>query len=330
MHVLMAATKTGRWYGGVGHGDAVDDPDEEVGREERAEEHDLRRDEEEHAEGLGHDPRAVVRHRRAVMLVVVVVPTGSTWEYVAMPAPPRRSCRRSTCSTGSPSPCCSRSTRSPRSQPELSGSNVETMISSTRSSCTACIAALNGSGCAIWPCASIPSPRSVASARLQPPLGLGMVACRRVALRRDDEEARRPRRRALADLRQQRLADHRLVRDHEHVLLGRPVADSTTRCSNGTEPAARAHLVEDAAAQPARLLLGMRRDEDLVDGRLERRDRVAHAPPRDRPRRRSRRPGSRPRAGGRAPARGGAAPTRGACRRRRRSPAAARSPARRR
>ena len=109
---------------------------------------------------------------------------------------------------------------------------------------------------------------------LQPPLGLGMLARRRVALRRDDEEARRPRRGALADLRQQRLADHGLVRDHEDVLLVRPVAardevlDRHGACG-GADP------VEHAAAQPARLLLGMRRDEDLVDGRLERRERVA-------------------------------------------------------
>ena len=34
--------------------------------------------------------------------------------------------------------------------------------------------------------------------------------------------------------------------------------------------------VEDAAAQPARLLLGMRRDENLVDRRLERRERIAN------------------------------------------------------
>ena len=39
------------------------------------------------------------------------------------------------------------------------------MISSTRSSCTACIAAVYGSGWAIWPCASMPAPRSAASAR---------------------------------------------------------------------------------------------------------------------------------------------------------------------
>ena len=54
---------------------------------------------------------------------------------------------------------------------------------------------------------------------LQPPFGLGMVTRRWVALRRHDEEAGRACSSPLADLRQERLADHRLVRDHEDVLL---------------------------------------------------------------------------------------------------------------
>ena len=41
--------------------------DEEVGREERPEEHDLRGDEEEHPERRGIHARALVRHRRPVM-----------------------------------------------------------------------------------------------------------------------------------------------------------------------------------------------------------------------------------------------------------------------
>src|SRR5205085_2436309 len=49
-------------------GDAVDDADEEVRREERAEEHDLRRDEEEHAEDRCIDARALMGKRRPVML----------------------------------------------------------------------------------------------------------------------------------------------------------------------------------------------------------------------------------------------------------------------
>ncbi len=54
--VLMPATNAGRWKpaGGQTPVDAVvDDAVEEVDGEERAEEHDLRRDEEEHAEHRG-------------------------------------------------------------------------------------------------------------------------------------------------------------------------------------------------------------------------------------------------------------------------------------
>ena len=43
------------------------DPDEEIGREERAEKHDLRRDEEEHPERRRVDARALVRDRWPVM-----------------------------------------------------------------------------------------------------------------------------------------------------------------------------------------------------------------------------------------------------------------------
>ena len=72
MHVFTPATKTGKSYGAGGHGFGrarIDDPHEEVGREERAEEHDLRADEEEHAERPRIDPRALVRGRRPVVVV---------------------------------------------------------------------------------------------------------------------------------------------------------------------------------------------------------------------------------------------------------------------
>ena len=87
----------------------VDDAVEEVDREERAEEHDLRPDEEEHPEQRRGDPRAVVDRRRS---------RGAPWAVV-----PRRSrvtAWRSgeiTWSTGRPVSLRSRSTRSRRSQP---------------------------------------------------------------------------------------------------------------------------------------------------------------------------------------------------------------------
>ena len=51
-----------------------DDPEEEVGGEERPEQHDLGDDEEEDPERLAVDPRALVGLRRPVMLLGVAVP----------------------------------------------------------------------------------------------------------------------------------------------------------------------------------------------------------------------------------------------------------------
>ena len=67
--MFTPATKTGRWKRRQRPrlGVRVDDADEEVGGEERAEEHRLGGDEEEHAEHGRVDPRALVRDRRAVM-----------------------------------------------------------------------------------------------------------------------------------------------------------------------------------------------------------------------------------------------------------------------
>src|SRR5581483_4024465 len=107
----------------------VDDTVEEVDREERPEEHDLRRDEEEHAEDGRRDPRAVVDRWRAVMPV--------RFRGCGHSADPEM-----TCSTGSPVSLRRRAIRSRRSQPLRSPGNVETMISSTRSSFTACFVAV--------------------------------------------------------------------------------------------------------------------------------------------------------------------------------------------
>ena len=135
MHVLMSATKTGRWNGGVGHGVPVDDAHEEVGREERAEEHDLRRDEEEHAEDARRRSascsaaRAGARARRGRAC-------SACGGHQALTPPGRRPRRARPAGFVS---LRSRSTRSRRSQPERAPGNVETMISSTRSSCIVCM-----------------------------------------------------------------------------------------------------------------------------------------------------------------------------------------------
>ena len=179
--MLTPATKTGRWKPSGGHvRRVVDDADEEVGREERAEEHDLRRDEQEHPEHARVDARAGVRGRRAV----VVVRSASRVRTQARPAR----------GSGSTVDVLDRQAGRVRSrcddvlaQPARSAwpGNVETMISSTRSSWTACIAAVYGSGWAIWPCASIPAPRSAASARRSRRSASGCAGHRRVALRAD-------------------------------------------------------------------------------------------------------------------------------------------------
>ena len=145
-----------------------------------------------------------------------------------------------------------------------------------RSSRTACIAAVNGSGCATWPCASIPSARSTRQHLPQPPLRLGMRALLRVALRRDDQEARPPAAaRLLADALEQRLAEHRLVRDDEDVLRADPRGDVGDDVLDRERPGRLADLLEQVAPPPAGRRLGMGRDDQLV--RLLDRDRVLHS-----------------------------------------------------
>src|SRR5262249_11867084 len=139
-------------------GRVVDDADEEVGREERAEDHDLRRDEEQHPERRRVDARALVRDRRAV--VIGVCGGGAHTAPATL-----LSASTTTCSTGTPESLRKRPTTSRRSQLlAFSPGKVETMISSTRSSAIACMAAVYGSGCATWPCASMPASRSSVSA----------------------------------------------------------------------------------------------------------------------------------------------------------------------
>ncbi len=68
--VFMPATPTGQARPGRRPGVALGDADEEVGGEERAEDHHLGDDEEQHPEQLGLDPRAAVGRRGAVVLAV--------------------------------------------------------------------------------------------------------------------------------------------------------------------------------------------------------------------------------------------------------------------
>ena len=140
------------------------------------------------------------------------------------------------CDRAGPSPCASRATRSRRSQPLRSPGNVETMISSIRSSFVACIAAVNGSGWTIWPCASMPSPRSSVSARRRRRSASvssspSRSACGATIRKLAGPSLARVRIRASSSL-----GDDGLVRDHEHVRLG-VVALDRRRARPGRAPA---------------------------------------------------------------------------------------------
>ena len=91
-------------------------------------------------------------------------------------------------------------------------------------------------------------------------LGLG-----RIALRADDQEARRRALRALADPPEQRPADHRLVRDHEDVRLVALVLEVDDHVLDGDLARNLAHGLDNVPAHPARVLLWMGGDDDLVD-----------------------------------------------------------------
>ena len=145
---------------------------------------------------------------------------------------------------------------------------VETMISSTRSSWTACIAAAYGSGCAIWPCASMPAPRSSASARRSRRSASGCPLGRRSLCGATIRKLAGTPRRALADRREQRLA--------EHASRSRPRGRSPRRglLASGRRRRARPGRPRRPSriwsttlrrSQPE-LLLRVRRDDDLVTG----------------------------------------------------------------
>ena len=136
----------------------------------------------------------------------------------------------------------------------LRAGNVETMISSTRSSRMACMAAVYGSGWAIWPCTSMPrrgapSARAAAAAR---PRGAGLPW---IALRRDDQEARRAALRAGAGS-PGAARRRRPSRSRSRARAARPSpsrARSTTTCSTGTSRAiARIESTTLRRSQPDR------------------------------------------------------------------------------
>ena len=249
-------------------GVVVDDPVEEVDREERAEQHDLRPDEQEDPDDDRVDPRAVVDRRRMLVRVSARVRRDRCGSACALMSAPSET----TWSTGRPVSLRSRPTRSRRSQPERALGKVETMISSTRSSCVASIVAVNGSGWTTWPCASIPSERSSESARRRRLVGLGARYVAR--LRRDDQEARRALRGPRANAVEQLLRDDGLVRDDEDVAARSVGVVGRDHVAHRDVAGGLRDVADDVAAHPAGALLGMGRDDDLGRRRLELDERI--------------------------------------------------------
>ena len=164
-----------------------------------------------------------------------------------------------------------------------------------------------------------------AELRERAPKAAGGLGARDVArLRRDDQEARRALRGPRADVVEQLLRDHGLVRDDEDVRARPWRRRPATTWRTGMSPAALRDVADDVAAHPARALLGMRRDDDLGRRRLELDERVLrrlHRARLDDEALRRNRPSC---AAAPASCRAGGPPRRGACPGRRRSRGAAR------
>src|SRR2546421_3792019 len=138
----------------------VHDPDEEVGGEERPEDHHLADDEKQHSEQLGLDPRAAVRLGRVRLVGVLRVGCAGGFHQALTSAP---SSSTTTWSTGMRAASARRSGRFARSQPDFSAGRVEMITSLTRKRSSAFIAAVYGSGSPIIPATSRPSPRRFSS-----------------------------------------------------------------------------------------------------------------------------------------------------------------------
>ena len=180
----------------------VDDADEEVGREERAEEHDLRRDEEEHPEHARVDARALVRDRRPVVVrrrrrarSSAVASSARRLDddvSTGTPASARAAARRG---RGGASRSCS--ARERRDDDLVDALVVEGLHRGR----------VADRGARSGRAPRCPRRAGCRRARAQPALGLLLLGAARVALRRDDQEARRPAARSLADPLEQRLAE---------------------------------------------------------------------------------------------------------------------------
>ena len=180
--------------------------------------------------------RAVVDRRRAVVRASCDVRV-----MRARPGPRVGATRRAR--PAGPCPSAARSTRSRRSQPERSPGNVETMISSTRSSWTACMRGGVRVGVRDLPvrvdALAAQLGERAAQAAARPP-----GAARRVALRRrrsgsSPALARGARADPVEQLGRRATVSFAITRTFGSLALA---ATSTTTCSTGRSPAARSDV----------------------------------------------------------------------------------------
>ena len=241
----------------------VDDADEEVGGEERAEQHRLGGDEQEHAEHRRVEPRAAVRQRRAVVVVVVVdVPRRARHA-----APPRLQ-------HGVDDDVLDRDAGVRAQPPDEVAAQPAGALAGERGD-DDLVDALVGDRLhrrrvrirvRDLPVRLDPHVRSVVSAARRRRSASGCAAASRVALRADDQEAGGALGRAAPDPVEQRRAEHGLVRDHEHVRLPRArgdLGDDVLR-TGGRRQALRISSSRLRRSQPD-FCLGMGGDDQLVD-----------------------------------------------------------------
>ena len=248
------------------------DPDEEVGREEGPEDHDLGDDEKQHPEQRGLDPRGAVGRRRPVVLVLVAGARAPARIAPASIRPPPASatrCARPACR----SRFATRSTSLSATHFELSSGSVEMTISEMWKNCTAFITAVKGSGSPIMPAATMPvvleRGRAASSRRSR-------AARDRAARRRGPAGTTTMKRcgpSSASSLRRSTSSPPAAVwlATTSVTSNGRPsrveVDDDVLDRQPGLLARARSRQV---APQPARRRRGQRGDDDLVDARARR------------------------------------------------------------
>ena len=236
------------------HSDLSHDPDEEVGREERSEEHDLGDDEKQHPEELRLDARGDVGGRRAVMFLV----GGDGGRFHQAPS------SLTMCSTGFPVDASTRPMRSARSQPErVSGKrrdhDVVRPVELERVLDRRVRVGMDDLPDGLEP-GLLKRRERVREALVGVPLGIAVAA--RVG--GDHDEAPRLLRGLALERVEQRLPADRLIGDHQRALDVVALAVEVHDHVLDVPPGGAREPVHEPLAQPARARLGVGGDDDLV------------------------------------------------------------------